>query len=108
MRGEPSLVVRDAFRSFEERFGVPALGAISPSDAEPPSPARLAALLGEAAARGVACVLAEPGADPGLAAAGGARVVAADPLGSAVEPGPELYPQLLRELGRDAADYLTS
>ena len=104
------VVLHDAFGHFERRFGIAALGAVSDADAAPPSPARLSAIREAAARVGATCVLAEPGSDPGLLAAvaeaSGARTAVADPLGGAIEPGPALYPQLLRDLGQAMAGCL--
>ncbi len=110
VRGRPFVVSHDAYHHFEDRFGVPALGAIAAGDAAPPSPARLRAIRDAAAERGAVCVLSEPRSDPGLveAVTGGSGVRAvADPLGVGLDPGPALYPSLLRELARTLAGCLS-
>ena len=59
----------------------------------------------------VACVLTERGADPGpvavvLGDTQVARTAALDPLGAALEPGPDLYPALLRRMAETVAGCL--
>ena len=99
-RGTPYVVLHDAYQYFEARFDVPALGAVAIGDATPPGPARLAAIREAVAERGAACAFAEPQLDPGLLAAAteGSEVTLGviDPLGASLEPGPALYPRLLR------------
>jgi zinc transport system substrate-binding protein len=97
-RGTPYLVFHDAYQYFEARFGVPAQGALSIGDASDPGPARLAEIRDAVTERGVACAFAEPQYDPGLleAVAGDVETAVIDPLGAGLEPGPGLYPALLR------------
>ena len=96
------LVFHDAYQYFEMDFDFPASGAISIGDASDPSPARIAEIQDRIAEQGIDCVLAEPQFNPGLVATvlGGtqAQTGILDPLGSDLEPGPALYPQLIRNL----------
>lgn len=98
----PFLVGHDAFRYFEERFGLAAVGAVSASDDSAPGPARLREVEALVRDSGAACILAEPGFDPRLAAvvagAGALPVVTADPVGATLPPGPELYARLIEML----------
>lgn len=102
VRGNSFIVFHDAYQYFEVAFDFPASGAISLSDASDPSPARIAEIQARIAEEGISCVLAEPQFNPGLVATVLAGTEAAtgvlDPLGSDLEPGPALYPQLLRNL----------
>ena len=102
VRGRGFIVFHDAYQYFESAFDVPASGAISVSDASDPSPARVAEIRDRVAREAVACVLSEPQFDPGLVAVvaegSDVRTGTLDPLGSSLEPGPELYPRLLRDL----------
>lgn len=97
-RGTAYLVFHDAYQYFETRFDVPAQGALAVSDASDPGPARLAAIRDAVAEGGVACAFAEPQYDPALldAVAGEVATAVIDPLGAGLEPGPDLYPALLR------------
>ena len=96
------VVFHDAYQYFESDFDFPASGAISISDASDPSPARIAEIQGRIAEQGINCVLAEPQFNPGLVATvldgTQAQTGILDPLGSDLEPGPALYPQLIRNL----------
>ena len=107
VRDRPVIVFHDAYQYFEAAFGLDVAGAIAVSDAAPPGPARLSAIRETARVAGVACLFAEPQFDPGLVAvvAEGTDLPVAtlDPLGTALEPGPELYPALLRGLAEAAA-----
>ena len=106
VRDVPYVVYHDAYQYFEARFGLAPTGAMALGDAADPGPARIAALRDAAQEAGVVCVFGEPQFD-------GARISAIfgdtvghgvlDPLGSAHEPGPALYPALLT----DMADALT-
>jgi len=110
VRGGAFIVFHDAYRYFEAAFDVPASGAISLSDATDPSPARIAGIQARIEEQNVTCVLSEPQFDPGIVAAvmgdGEARTGVLDPLGSDLAPGPDLYPQVLRNLARTLAECL--
>lgn len=96
------IVFHDAYQYFEADFDFPASGAISIGDASDPSPARIAEIQGRIAEEGIDCVLAEPQFNPGLVKTVLDRTEAQtgilDPLGSDLEPGSALYPQLIRNL----------
>lgn len=95
-------VFHDAFQYFEARFGLSALGALSPGDASRPSAARISAIRDAIARNGAVCVFAEPQFSDGLIAALGAgagiRTAILDPLGSDLEPGATLYPALINTM----------
>lgn len=97
----------DAFQYFDVRFGLNFTGALSRSDAADPSPAQVADLRARLAAGDIRCAYREPQFNDRLlrAAAEGMdmHVGVLDPLGSALEPGPELYPQLLRAMAESLA-----
>ena len=96
------IVFHDAYQYFETDFDFFASGAISIGDASDPSPARIAEIQARIAEQSIDCVLSEPQFNPGLVATvlGGteAKTGILDPLGSDLEPGPALYPQLIRNL----------
>lgn len=102
------IVFHDAYQYFETAFDVPASGAISVAAAEDPSPARVAEIQDRIRNENIDCVLAEPQYNPGLVATvaegTGVQTGVLDPLGSDLEPGPELYPHLLRNLADTLAD----
>ncbi|WP_259400305.1 zinc ABC transporter substrate-binding protein [Roseovarius sp. SCSIO 43702] len=109
-RGARFVVFHDAYRHFEHAFDLPASGAITLGDATAPSPARLAEIRERIAGEGITCVLAEPQFNPGLVATvvdgTEARMGVIDPLGADLEPGPALYPQLIRNMASTLADCL--
>lgn len=112
VRGTPYIVFHDAYRYFEQRFGIAPAGAITVSDAVEPGAARVAAIRATIAQRGARCIFTEPQFPPRLAqmlAEGtGARLAVLDPLGTSLaEPGPGLYPALLRGLAGSLRDCLS-
>ena len=96
------IVFHDAYQYFERAFEIPASGAISLGDAADPSPARIAGIQARMREESIDCVLAEPQFNPGLVTTvldgTEASIGVLDPLGSDLDPGPALYPQLLRNL----------
>jgi len=110
VRDRNFVVFHDAYQYFETAFDMPASGAISVSDAADPSPARIAEIQARVIDQGVTCVLSEPQFDPGIVAAvmdgSDAQTGVLDPLGSDLEPGPELYGNVLRNLATALADCL--
>jgi zinc transport system substrate-binding protein len=108
LRGLSFIVFHDAYQYFEADFDIPASGAISLSDASDPSPARIAEIRDRVRDEGVDCVLSEPQFNPDLVATvlegTQAATVVMDPLGFELEPGPALYPQLIRNLASALAD----
>ena len=110
VRGRNFIVFHDAYQYFEAAFDFPASGAISVSNATDPSPARIAEIQARVAEQGATCVLSEPQFDPGIVAAvmdgSEANTGVLDPLGSDLEPGPDLYGNILRNLATALADCL--
>ncbi|MCA0928260.1 zinc ABC transporter substrate-binding protein [Ruegeria profundi] len=110
VRGGSFIVFHDAYQYFENAFDFPASGAISVSDATDPSPARIAEIQARIKEEGVNCVMAEPQFDPGIVATvldgTEANTGVMDPLGSDLEPGAALYPQMIRNLAKTLADCL--
>ncbi|WP_195819983.1 zinc ABC transporter substrate-binding protein [Roseobacter sp. MH60115] len=110
VRAGQFIVFHDAYQYFEEDFDFPASGAISIGDASDPSPARIAEIQARIAEQGIDCVLAEPQFNPGLVATvldgTEAKTGILDPLGSSLEPGSALYPQLIRNLSAALAGCL--
>lgn len=103
IKGQPFVVFHDAYHPFEARFGVEAIAALSPSDAQKPGAARLGevrALVGEV---GVRCGFAEPQMNPQLLGVVGEgqddfTIATIDPLGVDVPLGPDHYTGLLRNM----------
>ena len=110
LRGGRFIVFHDAYQYFEHDFSFPAAGAISVSDATDPSPARIAEIRDRIAAEGIDCVLTEPQFNQGMVATvldgSDAKTAAIDPIGTGLELGPALYPQLIRSLAISLAECL--
>ena len=110
VRGGSFIVFHDAYQYFETDFDFAASGAISIGDASDPGPARIAEIQGRIRDEGVDCVLAEPQFNPGIVEVvldgTEANTGVIDPLGAALEPGSELYPQLLRNMATTLAECL--
>ena len=109
-RGRPFLVLHDAYRHFEARYGLTGLGAVMPPPHTPPGARRVAEMREKVTAAGAACVFADPGPVSALAqtvAAGTpARLGVLDPLGAALPVGEEAYFTLMRELADSLASCL--
>ncbi len=101
------VVFHDAYQYFENDFDISASGAISLGDASDPSPARLAEVRKRVVNEGIECVLAEPQYKKGLVKAvieeTNSNTTVIDPLGVKLNPGPELYERLIRNLASNLA-----
>jgi zinc transport system substrate-binding protein len=111
VRDRPFVVFHDAFHYFERRFSIEAAGAVALSDARAPGPARIARIRELIRALGAICLFREPQFRADLAATvaegtAGVRIGLLDPLGANLQPGPDLYPNLLRGLADSIAGCL--
>ena len=110
VRGANFIVFHDAYQYFENRFDFPASGSITLGDASDPSPARIEEIQRKVGQLGVTCAFAEPQFNPDLVATvfrgTDARTGIMDPLGANLEPGADLYGQLLRNLAAGLTDCL--
>jgi len=102
LRDKPFVVFHDAYQYFEKRFGLDAVGSITMSPQVQPSARRLTELRRKIRSLEAVCVFAEPSFQPNLIAAvtegTRARAGTLDPIGTMLEPGPELYFTLMRNL----------
>ncbi|MEZ5809767.1 MAG: zinc ABC transporter substrate-binding protein, partial [Rhizobiaceae bacterium] len=96
------LVFHDAYHYFENRFGLEAAGSIAANPQNPPGAETVAALEAMVARGDVVCAFVEPQFSPKLVEAiagqGGIRIGTLDPLGAAIDPGPEQYGALMRDM----------
>ena len=103
-RGVPFIVFHDGYRYFEDRFGLRAAGSAVVSAERSPGVRRIRELREKVRELGVACVFDEPHFDQRLVntivEGTSVRAGTLDPLGVGIEPGPELYFTLLREMAR--------
>ncbi|CTQ49510.1 zinc ABC transporter substrate-binding protein [Jannaschia donghaensis] len=111
VRGRGYITFHDAYHGFETRFDMPSLGAISVSDAVPPSAGQVARLRDVVTTAKAVCVFSEPQFDPGLVETltegTEARAGVLDPLGATLQPGMTLYPTLLRSIATALEDCLS-
>jgi zinc transport system substrate-binding protein len=97
--GVPFVVFHDAFRYFEESYGLNAVGSLTVSPDHMPSARRIQALKREIARSHVRCVFHEPQFESALVQVlledSGARAGVLDPLGSDEAAGPNAYIMLM-------------
>ena len=93
------IVYHDAYQYFETRFDVKASGAISTSDMQRPSAARIAALNAHLSQSNIHCIFSEPQFNAGIISAleseGSLTHLVIDPLGSDLDIEANFYGQLL-------------
>jgi len=110
--GKPYIVFHDALQYFERRYTLRVVGSISISPDVPPSAKRLSTLRKKIASLGAVCVFAEPQFDTRLVdnviEGTRARTGTIDPEGIRIEPGPDLYFTLLRNLTQDLKNCLAA
>jgi len=108
--GKPFLVFHDAYQYFEARFGLTVAGTVTVSPDVMPGAARIDDLRTKVTELGATCVFAEPNFEPAIIRAVVENTAAnsgvLDPEGSTLTEGPDLYPQLLRDLAASLADCL--
>ncbi|MEX1233816.1 MAG: zinc ABC transporter substrate-binding protein [Roseovarius sp.] len=102
LKGARFVVFHDAYHYFEHHFGLPAAGAIAEGDAADPGPARIEEVRELIRDLNVTCVLSEPTFNPDFVRTviegRDARSGVIDPLGGDIEPGPDFYPALMRDV----------
>ena len=107
---ERFIVFHDAYRYFEDRFGLTAMGSAVVSEERSPGVRRIRQLREKVRQSGVACVFSEPHFDQRLVATivegTDIRSGTVDPLGVDVENGPELYFAVLRNMAASFRDCL--
>lgn len=100
IRSKPFLVFHDAFRYFETRFSLNAVGSVTANPERRPGVQRVFDIRAEISRLGAVCVFAEPQFRPALVGVvtegTAARMGTLDPLGAALAVGPELYFALMR------------
>lgn len=102
VKDKPFIVFHDAYQYFENRFGVKAAGSITVSPEKAPGAARITEIHDKIKSLGAACVFSEPQFEPKLVKTvidgTDAKTGVLDPLGAELKDGPDLYPQLIRNL----------
>ncbi len=100
LTGKTYIVSHDAYQYLEHRYGIQAAGSITLSPDQNPSAGRLKNIRAKIKELGAICVFAEPQVKSNLIesiiAGTSAKTGVLDPIGGLIEPGPELYFNLLR------------
>lgn len=108
VRAMPYLVFHDAYRYFEEHYGLHSLGAVTIDPQHAPGARRLVELRRKLHDSGARCIFTEPQFEPrvlhALTEGSTIRSGELDPIGADLQPGPDAYFQLMKQLG----DALTS
>jgi zinc transport system substrate-binding protein len=98
----PYVVFHDAYQYFEHRYGVKAVGAITINPTVRPGAQRLGEIHELLEELNAACVFAEPQFEPTLVdtviEGTSAHTGVLDPLGAALDAGPDQYFELLNSL----------
>ena len=99
VRDRPFIAFHDAYQYFERHYGLAGVGAITVTPDRTPGAARVAAIRKKIVENGAKCVFAEPQFEPKLVSTlldgTKARSGTLDPEGSTLNPGPNLYLELL-------------
>lgn len=102
VKDKPFIVFHDAYQYFENRFGVNAAGSITVSPEKAPGAGRIKDIHEKIKSLGAVCVFSEPQFEPKLVNTvidgTDAKTGVLDPLGAELKDGPDLYPQLIRNL----------
>ncbi|HSM41510.1 MAG TPA: zinc ABC transporter substrate-binding protein ZnuA [Afifellaceae bacterium] len=103
VKDRPFVVFHDGYHYFENRFGMEAAGAITVNPEVAPGAERLSEIRDRLQGLRAACVFAEPQFEPKLVSVviegTGARSAVLDPLGASIDAGPDLYFDLMRQMG---------
>jgi zinc transport system substrate-binding protein len=112
LKGARFVVFHDAYQYFERRFGLSASGAITLTPETTPGAQHVKEVSKRVKDLGVTCVFSEPQFEPKLVAVvsegSKARSAELDPLGAALEAGPEHYFQLLTGMADSMRDCLSA
>ncbi|MCY0094284.1 zinc ABC transporter substrate-binding protein [Hoeflea ulvae] len=104
------IVFHDAYQYFEKRFGISAAGSVTVNPEVRPGAERVSAIHDKIAELGATCVFAEPQFESRLidvvVEGSDARTATIDPLGAALEDGPELYFEVIRGMAGSIRDCL--
>lgn len=111
VRGRPFIVFHDGYRYFEDRFGLTAAGSAVVSSERTPGVRRIRELRHKVAELGVVCLIDEPHFDRRLITTvtegTDVRSGTVDPMGAAIDSGPDLYFTMLRNMAAAFRDCLT-
>lgn len=107
---QPYIVFHDAYRYFEERYGLSPVGSISVSPEQRPGARRIAEIRDLVQERGAVCIFSEPQFSPvvieSISEDSGIGGGTLDPLGAAVDKGPGAYQEVMLSLAQGLIDCL--
>ncbi len=110
IKGIPYIVFHDAYRYFEEHYGLLPAGAVSVTPDRPPGARRLVDMREHIRREQAVCVFSEPQFQPRMVSTliegTRARRGTLDPLGAELAPGADLYFTLMRNLARNLKECL--
>ena len=96
------VVFHDAYQYFEQRFGIEVIGALTVNPEVLPGAKQLAEIREVIEHEGVNCLFSEPQFNPSIAETiasdTGVKAAVLDPLGAELEPGKDLYFDLLSDM----------
>lgn len=102
IRTKPYIVFHDAYQYFDRRFNLAAAGSITVNPEKSPGAARIREIQTKVQSLGATCVFSEPQFESRLVKTvlegTKAKTGVLDPLGADIKDGPDLYPQLIRNL----------
>lgn len=111
VRGKGFIVFHDAYQYFEKRFDIEASGSITVNPDVPPSVGRIQEIRNKIKKLGAACVFSEPQFEPKIIKTvmegTSAHTGVLDPLGASLTDGPDLYFELIRNMGKSLRDCLS-
>ncbi|WP_026613781.1 zinc ABC transporter substrate-binding protein ZnuA [Ensifer aridi] len=112
VRDKPFVVFHDAYQYFEHRYKVRVAGSITVSPEVLPGAERLSEIHAKIEELGATCVFAEPQFEPKLISVviegTPAKSGTLDPEAASLEPGPDLYFQLMENIGTSLKECLSS
>lgn len=107
LRGKPYILFHDSTRYFGTRYELNADGAITISPDRPPGARRLSDIRKHIKTNNIRCIFTEPQFQPKLVqtliSGTGAQTASLDPIGVGLQPGPDLYFRLMRNLAASMA-----
>ncbi|WP_307233384.1 zinc ABC transporter substrate-binding protein [Pararhizobium capsulatum] len=110
IKDKPFIVFHDAYQYFEHRYGVKVAGSITVSPETLPGAERLSDIHDKIATLGATCVFAEPQFEPKLInvviEGTQAKSGTLDPEAGTLEAGPDLYFQMMENIGSSLASCL--
>lgn len=111
LKGRPFVASHDAYGYLIDHYGLSLVGTVALGDASSPGAARLATLRDTVTRTNALCLFPEAQHDPAfltqLAAETDTRIGGAlDPAGTSLDPGPDAYGTLMRQLATTLADCL--